>query len=119
MNRRSLSFTRSSIIYFSIISFFFFAPFVFAQTTLASPVTTSGIVGIPYASILIGIRFLGALWAAVGIAYFTSGLIDYMLSHENAHHKAAAQLKISKGLVTFAYFFATWAIVKLLLYFIF
>ncbi len=110
---------RKALLWVSTALFFLIAPVAFAQTTLVNPVTTDGIAGVSYSSMLIAIRFAGALWASVGLAYFISGLIDYMLSHENAHHKKEAQVKISKGMVIFAYFFATWAIIRLILHFIF
>lgn len=74
--------------------------------------------GIPFSSVVIAIRFLGALWASVGIIYTLWGLTDYMLSHENAHHKNDARLKIATGFSILLGFFLVWGCVRIIIYFI-
>lgn len=100
-------------LYFSLVSF------ASAQTTTLGPASITGVAGVSFSTMAIGIRFFGALWASVGLAYFVWGLTDYMLSHGNAHHKAEGQAKISKGFSILVGFTIAWAITKVVTHFIF
>ena len=74
--------------------------------------------GIPLSSIVIAIRFLGALWATVGVTYTLWGLTEYMFSHENAHHKNDGRLKIANGFSILFGFFLVWGSIKILFSFV-
>lgn len=75
--------------------------------------------GISISTIMTALRFLGALWASVGIAYTIWGLANYMLSHENAHHKDDARLKIATGFSILLGFFLVWGCIKIFNYVVF
>jgi hypothetical protein len=89
----------------------------FAQD--AAVVTPPGIAGISFATMLIVLRFAGALWASVGLAYFIWGMVDYLLSHENAHHKAEARSIISEGFIILLSFAIAWGFVRIVTHLIF
>jgi hypothetical protein len=101
----------------SALAFFLAALPVFAQD--AAVVTPPGIGGISFATMLIVLRFAGALWASVGLAYFIWGMVDYLLSHENAHHKAEARSVISEGFVILVSFALAWGFVRIVTHLIF
>lgn len=68
---------------------------------------------------MVAIQFLGALWACIGIAFTLWGLTNYMLSHENAHHKNDARLKIATGFSILLGFFLVWGSIKIFSHLIF
>lgn len=70
------------------------------------------IAGVSFGTITIALRFFGALWASVGLAYFTWGMTDYFLHH-------GGEEKITKGCMLLLGFTLVWGAIKLFVYFVF
>ena len=62
--------------------------------------------GVSLTTIATAFRFLGALWAAVGLSYFLWGMVDYYLHH-------GGQDKIAKGFMFLLGFTIVWGCVKI------
>ena len=68
--------------------------------------------GVSLSSIATAFRFLGALWAAIGLSYVVWGMVDYYLKYRG-------QDKLAKGFMFLLGFTIVWGFVKIFNYVIF
>lgn len=68
--------------------------------------------GVPLSTIVIGVRFFGALWASIGISYVVWGFTDFMLVR-------GGQERAAKGFTILIGFFLVWGLVTLVSHYLF
>lgn len=90
----------------------------FGQDVVAGGVVDN-VAGIPLSSVIVAIRFGAALWASIGLAFFVWGMVDYLLSHGNEHHKQEGRAKVAEGFVILCSFTLAWAAVKIIAHYLF